>query len=138
MTNLYLRILALGAITGMRTMLGPALVAQEASRTVKLLLRALSAGELVGDKLPRMQSRLAPGQLFGRMVAGGAVGYVLCRRAQQSPWLGTALGAGAAFAGAQGGYHARKALGERLHIPDAAVAVAEDAFAVAVGGHFSR
>ncbi len=138
MTTLYTRIFALGAVSGMRTLLGPALAAEGASENVKLLFRLLSAGELVGDKLPKTPSRLAPGPLLGRAVSGGAVGYVLCRRAGQSPWLGTALGAGAAVLGAYGGYHARKALGETLHLPDAVVAVGEDALAIAVGRHFAQ
>ncbi len=138
MTNLYARIFALGAVTGLRCMLGPALVAEGAPGKSKLVFRVLAAGELAGDKLPRTISRLAPGPLLGRILAGGGVGWVLCRRAGQSPWLGMALGAGAAVAGAYSGYHARKTLGEKLHIPDAAVAVAEDAVAVAVGGHFAR
>jgi len=138
MTTLYTRIFALGAVSGMRTLLGPALAAEGASENVKLLFRLLSAGELVGDKLPKTPSRLAPGPLLGRAVSGGAVGYVLCRRAGQSPWLGTALGAGAAVLGAYGGYHARKALGETLHLPDAVVAVGDDALAIAVGRHFAQ
>lgn len=138
MTTLYTRVFALGAISGLRTMLGPALVAEGASGYAKLLFRLLLAGELVGDQLPKTPSRLDPGPLFGRAVAGGAVGYVLCRRAGQSPWLGVALGAGAALAGAYGGYHGRKLLGERLHIPDAVVALGEDALAVGIGRRFAR
>lgn len=138
MTNLYTRIFALGMVSGMRTMLGPALVAKGASDNVKLVFRVLSAGELVGDKLPKTPSRLAPGPLLGRAVSGGAVGYVLCRRAGQSPWLGVALGAGAAVLGAYGGCHARKALGESLHLPDAIVAVGEDALAIGIGRRFTR
>jgi uncharacterized membrane protein len=138
MTTLYTRIFALGAISGLRAMLGPALAAEGASDSVKLLFRVLSAGELIGDKLPKTPSRLDPGPLFGRAVAGAAVGYVLCRRAGQSPWLGTALGAGAALVGAYGGCHGRRLLGETLHIPDAVVAVGEDALAIGVGRHVSR
>lgn len=138
MTPIYTRIFALGAITGMRTMLGPAFVAEEASDNARRLFRVLAAGELVGDKLPRTPSRLEPLGLTGRMLSGAGVGYVLCRRAGRSPWLGMALGAGAALAGAYGGYHARKALGEVLHVPDAAIAVGEDALAYSVGRRFSR
>ncbi len=137
MTNLYLRIFALGAISGMRTMLGPALVAEQAPGNVNLLFRVLSAGELLGDKLPKTSSRLAPGPLIGRTISGAGVGYALCRRAGQSPWLGVALGAGAAVLGAYGGYHARKVLGERLHLPDPVVAVGEDALAIGIGRRFA-
>lgn len=131
---LYARIAALGAVCGMRSMLGPALAAQHgASRPARLFFGLLATGELVGDKLPRTPSRLAPGPLVGRIVSGAGVGFVLSRRAGRAPWPGIALGAGAAVAGAWGGSQARKALGPALHVPDAVVAVAEDALAYALG-----
>jgi len=138
MTDIYTRIFALGAVCGLRTMLGPALLAGQSSRTAQAVFGLLAVGEFVGDKMPGTPSRLQPLGLAGRTLSGAGVGYVLCRRAGQLPWLGTALGAGAALAGAFGGYHARKALGETLHIPDAVVAVGEDALAVGVGRRFAR
>lgn len=134
---LSLRIAALGAVCGLRSMLGPALVAEHASGPAKYLFRLAAPGEFIVDKLPRTPSRLAPGPLVGRALSGAGVAFVLCRRAGQSPWLGMMLGAGAALAGAWGGYHARKALGQALHIPDAVVAMGEDALAVAVGRRFA-
>jgi len=138
MTNIYTRIFALGAVCGMRTLLGPALVAREASKNAQAVFGLLAVGEFVGDKMPRTPSRFQPLGLAGRTLSGAGVGYVLCRRAGRSPWLGLALGACAALLGAYGGYHARKALGEALHIPDALVAVGEDALAVSIGRRFAR
>jgi len=136
MTNIYARVMALGAVCGLRSMLGPALVAQKASPKIRGLFRVLLVGELVADKLPTTPSRLLPGPLIGRMVSGGAVGYVLCRRSHGSPWAGVLLGAVAAVAGAYGGGYARRALGARLRVPDPAVALLEDALAFGVGRRF--
>ncbi len=137
MTNLYARVAALGAVCGLRTMLGPALVARGASPGLCGLFRVLSVGELVADKMPTMPSRLAPGPLLGRMISGGAVGYALCRRGGGSPWAGALLGAGAAVAGAYSGYHTRKALGARGRVPDPIAALLEDALALGVGRRFA-
>lgn len=136
MTNIYARVAALGMVCGLRSMLGPALVAQKASPKIRGLFRVLLVGELVADKLPTTPSRLLPGPLLGRAVAGGAVGYALCRRSHGSPWAGALLGAAAAVAGAFGGGYARRAIGTRLHVPDPAVALLEDALAFGVGWHF--
>lgn len=133
----YAQALALGFVSGLRTMLGPALVAEIAPPKVKLAFRLLSAGEFIADKLPKTPSRIDPGPLMGRAVAGAAVGYVVCKEAHQSVWFGALLGGAAALAGAFSGYYGRKALGERLHLPDPVVAVVEDALAVGLGWRFA-
>ena len=92
----YAQALALGFISGLRAMLGPAFVSEIAPPNVRLVFRLLSAGELVADKLPRTPSRIDPGPLVGRIVSGTAVGYVVCRRARQSIWVGILLGGAAA------------------------------------------
>ena len=132
----YAQALVLGFVSGMRAMLGPALVAGIAPPNVRLAFRLLAAGELVADKLPKTPSRIAPGPLAGRFLSGAAVGYVVCRHARQSVWVGALIGATAAVAGAYGGYHGRKALGETLHVPDPVIAVVEDALAVGLGRRF--
>lgn len=138
MTNLYTRIFALGAISGARSMLGPALVAGRASEGARTAFRLLSLGEMVGDKLPKTPSRLDVGPLIGRAAAGAGVGYVLCRRAGEEPWLGAALGTLAAMLGAYATYHARKTLGKTLHVPDALLAVGEDALMLSIGRRFAQ
>ncbi len=136
-TPAYARALALGAICGLRSMMGPALVAGKAPPVVKIAFRLLAVGEVIADKLPQIPSRLDPGPLTGRIVSGAAVGYVVCRESETPGWLGALLGGAAAVAGSYGGYYGRKALGERLHLPDPVIAVAEDALALAVGRRFA-
>lgn len=132
----YARSLALGFVCGLRSMLGPALVADLAPPPVRLLFRLLSAGEVIADKLPGIPSRIAPGPLAGRLVSGMAVGGVVCHAAGKSPLVGGLLGGAAALAGSYGGYYGRKALGTRLHLPDPVVALAEDALAAGLGRRF--
>ena len=128
--------LVLGFVSGLRSMLGPALVAEIAPPNVRLVFRLLTVGELIADKLPRTPNRIAPGPLAGRFLSGAAVGYVVFRHARQSVWVGALLGAGASMAGAYGGYHGRKALGETLRVPDPVIAVVEDALALGLGRRF--
>jgi uncharacterized membrane protein len=132
----YAQALGLGFVSGLRAALAPALVAEIAPPKVKLVFRLLSVGELIADKLPKTPSRIDPGPLTGRIVSGAAVGYVLCRHAGKSVWLGALLGGAAAVAGSYGGYYGRKMLGEKLHLPDPIVALAEDALGVGLGRYF--
>src|SRR5579875_3544279 len=100
-----LSVIALGSICGLRTMMGPALVAGIAPPGVRFALRLMAVGELIVDKLPATPSRIAPGPLAGRAVSGAVVGYVVCRNAKTSPWLGALLGGLAAVGGAYSGYY---------------------------------
>lgn len=133
MANVTSRAAALGAICGMRTMLGPAFAARMASPPVRLALRLMAAGELIVDKLPGTPSRLAPGPFVGRMLSGATVGYFTFREGKQPPWAGAAIGAASAAAGAVSGYYGRRALGKALHAPDPLIAVLEDLLALEIG-----
>lgn len=132
----YAQAAALGFVTGLRSLLGLAMIGETTPRPVRIAIRLLSVGELIADKMPKMGSRLAPISLSARILSGMVVGYVVCHEERRSPWLGALLGGIGALAGTYGGYHARKALDERLHLPDPVIAVAEDAFAVALGRRF--
>ncbi len=135
-TPAYGRALALGFICGLRCMMGPAMAAEMAPPIVRIGLRVLSVGELVGDKLPQTPNRTDPLPLIGRVVSGLGVGWSVCRKGSASPWVGALLGGVAALGGTYGGYYARKAIKERLNVPDTVVALAEDTLAIAIGRHF--
>jgi uncharacterized membrane protein len=142
----------LGALAGLRTFTPPSIVSQAARRNLLPLrhsplkflrsaasantFAALAAGELVGDKLPFMPSRLEPGGLAGRMATGALCGAAMVAASRNRNGgaiaTGAALGAVAAIAGAFAGYHLRRQLGQKLDIPDPAIAVIEDM--VALGG----
>ncbi|GIH68597.1 hypothetical protein [Sphaerimonospora thailandensis] len=107
----------------------------------KLLIGA-GAAEFVADKLPWTQSRLAPRiqwstldtGLFGRValvaLAGAALGSEY--GGKYSVAKGALFAALGAILGNLGGYYFRTAADEATGLPDPAVAVIEDAAAVAL------
>jgi len=150
MPKTYLQAACLGVIAGMRSMGAPALVSDHLARTQSPTLeqtplrwlgtakaakvtKFLAAGEIVGDKLPFTPSRIAPGPLFGRVVSGGLCGVALCSAGGKRADLGAVLGVAGALAGAYGFYHLRRALGQKLPVPDPVLGAAEDVLAYGVG-----
>jgi uncharacterized membrane protein len=136
----------LGAVSGLRTMQALAWVSRDLSsrrvrrgasgleralarRDVALVLRGLASGELAVDKLPGIPARIEVPPLLGRALAGGVVGSVAAGPHREA--LGGAVGAGAAVVGAFTGWFLRREFGRVTHMPDLAVALLEDALAVA-------
>jgi uncharacterized membrane protein len=148
------RTLALGAISGLRAASGPAFVGRAASRGdmdlgdtplaflgSPLLSKALTIaqlGEIVGDKLPATPSRTALPPLFGRAASGGLVGAAAFISDGRSATTGAALGSFAAVVAAFAGEKLRAIVGRKIGLPDAVVAVAEDAVVLLVGFRASR
>ena len=144
--------LGLGAISGLRSMSGPASVSRAtrdgrisvegtrlaflASPRVAAVLTIFQAGELVGDKLPFTPSRTALPPLLGRAAAGALVGAAVSEG--ERPVANALLGAGAAVAAAFAGENLRAALGSRTGLPDPPLAVAEDAVVLVVGARLLR
>ena len=115
-----------GFACGLRTFSAPLALALRGrldGTPVRVGLACAAGGELVGDKLPSVPSRTAPGPLALRIAAGGFCGHVLAGRP------GLAAGAAGAAAGSFAGRRARGLLTERTGRPDAVFAVAEDALA---------
>ena len=129
----------LGAATGSRGQLGLAAVVVRSDSSLPSIFRrpwtrrvlvAAAAGELVVDKLPTTPSRLEPPGLIGRLVMG-ALAAGLFAQTRQAPWLpSAAIGAASAAVAAKVGHDVRARLAQ--HAPDPAVAVAEDALALAL------
>ncbi len=134
------RCFLLGAATGGRSTSGIAALAWTAGRQDPAWLRspvtrvvsALAAsGELVGDKLPQAPSRLQPAALGGRLVSGGASGWLLSGRRGANPLVGAAAGVAGAVAGSFAGARWRGVAAERFG-RDLPGALLEDAKVVAV------
>lgn len=89
--------------------------------------------ELVVDKLPSTPNRTAIPGLIGRSLLGGLSGAAVATAGGQAMALGAALGAAGGIAGAFAGYEARRRLVRALAVPDLAVALLEDAVAIAGG-----
>ena len=137
----------LGLVTGLRSMTPIAMVSRElsdrrrlprhASRLeewlardmVAVTLSALALGEILADKLPAIPARVSPGPLVGRGVLGGVVGALAADVDERA--LGAVVGAAAAVVGAWAGWFLRREAVRATMLPDAALALGEDALAVA-------
>ena len=99
--------------------------------TGAVIVTILALGELIGDKLPKIPSRIEAAPLGGRMITAALSGAALCVTAGRPWWLGVVVAAISAIGGAFAGYHARRALTKRLRIPDLIVALLEDLVTIA-------
>lgn len=144
----WTRALGLGATTGLRSMLGPALLSYAASRSglkdiedtpfavlaspgAAKMLALLAIGEAVADKTPVIPSRTSAPVLIQRAAFGAAVGAALYTAHNLDGKTGAFLGTAAAVAGALAGQGFRQAssqAGASL-LP----ALAEDALALGLG-----
>jgi uncharacterized membrane protein len=129
----------LGAASGLRSQLGVAFLVARSDASLPPILRqpwakrfleTAAAGELVVDKLPTTPSRLAmPG--FVVRPAMGALAAGLFAHSRRAPWpSAAAIGASSAAVAAKVGHDARSRLAR--HAPAPAVAVVEDALAIAL------
>jgi uncharacterized membrane protein len=139
--------LLLGGLTGLRSLTPPAVVCWAArlgwlnfagtklafvNRPVTLVvLTLLAVIELIADKLPKTPARTAPLGLIARMVFGCLCGIALATNAGGNLLVPAIVGVGGALIGTFAGYKTRHALVMWTHVPDFAVALAEDVIAVA-------
>jgi uncharacterized membrane protein len=148
------RVLALGAISGLRSFSGPAFVTRAAShgkldldgtaldflgsKRLSHALMLMALGELVGDKLSITPSRTSPPVLLWRAASGGLVGGASFASDGRRTTTGAALGSSAAIAAAIAGEWLRALAGRKSGLPDPLVALAEDAVVLLVGFRSSR
>ncbi len=148
--NPFLAAAGLGMIAGMRSMSAPAQISAYFARhpsdrlaasplrwlgspTTALVLTIMALGEVGADKLPFVPARIDPGPLAARGVSGALAGGAVCIAEGESAPLGALVGALAAVASSFAFYHLRKSLGEKLPVPDAALASVEDALVLGIG-----
>jgi uncharacterized membrane protein len=143
------RALGLGAISGLRSLSGPAFVSRAASRgdldldgTVFAFLGSprifkalvlMELGELIGDKLPAIPSRTSPPPLLGRAASGALVGAAVFVSEGHRATIGAALGSIAAMTAGFAGERLRALAVEKTGLPDPVIALAEDAAVLLVG-----
>ena len=144
-----LRAVGLGAISGLRSLSGPAFVSLAASRgemnldgtflallgspRLSKALLLMELGELAGDKLPVAPSRTTLLPLLGRATAGGLVGAASFVSGGRRATTGIVLGSSAAIVAALAGERLRALTVEKTRVPGPVVALAEDALVVLVG-----
>ena len=85
--------LVLGALTGMRSMSGPAILAAGRGGVLPRLALTLAAGEMVADKTEAIGDRIDPLPLGGRAAMGALVGGIIAHDRRGNRVLGAALGA---------------------------------------------
>lgn len=146
----FARAAVMGAITGLRSLIGAALLSNDISHRHNLVLKGtalaplandkvskalsvLSAGEIVADKLPNIPSRIQPGPLIGRALFGALAGAAVFAEERKPVAAGAAVGAAAAVAAAFGAYYLRRWLNEEVGLPDTVIALGEDALALTLG-----
>jgi uncharacterized membrane protein len=141
----------LGCVDGLRSLTAPAVVCWAAhfgwlhfggtrlafieGPVTLAVFTLLAVVELVVDKLPKTPPRTAPLGLATRIAMGGACGAALATSAGVSLLPAAVIASIGAVVGAFGGYRIRHALVAQAHLPDFAVAIVEDAVAIA-GGFF--
>lgn len=135
-TTAYLKAFGIGAVAGLRAMTAPAATLAARSSPWTGAGRLLAFGEYVGDKLPGVPSRLSPPALAARLVSGGWCGGIVASRLDASRAVGIICGVAGALGGAWAGYTVRAYLSKSRGVPDAALALAEDALA-AWGGRLA-
>ena len=143
----YVSAAGIGAVSGLRSMAGPAIVA-EAAGSHRINLRGtplswlgsdhamrtsalLAVGELIADKFPSAPDRLNSASLIARATSGAVCGYAICRRERpdREKWGSALVGAAAALAASWIGSTFRK----NTKLPKFAAALAEDAVAMTAG-----
>ncbi|WIX02894.1 DUF4126 family protein [Stutzerimonas balearica] len=148
-SNVLLAALAIGAVTGMRSLLAPTLVSRalserddlhgagEAARLLtsdaaQAVLPVLAAGELAGDKLPFAPDRtIAPSLLF-RALSAGVSAAALAGVRREPALLPALLGAAAALVSSRVGLRLRKPHQPRP-VANAALGMLEDGLAFGLG-----
>jgi hypothetical protein len=131
-SSLMVDALSLGALTGLRSMAGPAALAQPHGGRLSGLTGALALGEMILDKTSVVGNRIDAGPLAGRAIIGALVGGLSAKDGHASRVLGGALGASAAIVAAHTAFRART----RSPLPNALNGVLEDALVASLIGWF--
>jgi uncharacterized membrane protein len=146
--QVYTGAAVMGVAAGMRSMASPAIVSQLAKSgltppgqasgffhrpaTAKTMA-FLAVGEMIADKLPFMPKRTDAPALVTRAISGAVSGAAICSSKKRSVIAGALLGAIGAVGATYGAYKLRKWAGERFDLPDAVIAIAEDALVAGCG-----
>lgn len=123
------RTLALGAMTGMRSMAGPTALALERGGALRAVMPVMALGEMIADKTPAIGDRTDPLPLAGRAILGAVVGGLVARDHHQNLVIGSLVGAATAIAGAHLAHYVR----QRLPLPGALAGAFEDAIVLGLG-----
>lgn len=127
------RIVALGALTGMRSMAGLAVLASSSDGLARPITALAATGEMIADKTPFVGNRIDALPLTGRILIGALVGALIARENDQNALLGGMLGSASALVAAHLAYQARK----RLPASSLTGGLLEDGLVVAIGSRYA-
>jgi uncharacterized membrane protein len=127
------KIVALGALTGIRSMAGVATLAWPHRGLAQPVLALAAASEMIADKTPFVGDRIEPLPLGGRAVIGAGIGALIARQHAQNAVLGAMIGASTAVVVAHLAYHARK----RLPLSSVAGGLLEDSLVIAIARRYA-
>jgi hypothetical protein len=126
--------LTLGAMSGIRSTAGPAVLAAQDGGPLRELMAVLAAGEMIVDKTSFVGNRIDLFPLAGRALMGALVGSLFARRERTSIMLAAASGATAAIVAA----HLAFRLRQRLPFSNAVNGLLEDVVVIGVAAMYRR
>jgi uncharacterized membrane protein len=132
-TGFLRKTLALGALTGMRSMAGPAALAFRDNSVLKPVVGVLAAAELIADKTSFVGNRIDAAPLAGRAVLGALVGGIVAHEEHGNIAFGGLMGAAAAIVAAHLAFAARR----RLAGSSMAGGFVEDALVLGLGAMYA-
>jgi uncharacterized membrane protein len=128
------RVLALGTVTGMRSMAGAATLAAQRGGFVRGATAILAIGEMIADKTAVAGNRTDAGPQTGRAVMGALVGAFVAHEDGEPIWLGALVGAGTAVAATHLSYQWRT----RVPLPITLAGLLEDAIVIGAGTLYAK
>jgi uncharacterized membrane protein len=123
------RVLALGTVTGMRSMAGAATLAAQRGGFVRGATAILAIGEMIADKTSLVGNRTDPAPQTGRALIGALLGGLVAHEDGEPGWLGALVGAGAAVAATHLSYQWRT----RVPLRGTVAGLLEDAVVIGAG-----
>jgi uncharacterized membrane protein len=123
------RSVAVGAMTGMRSMSGLAFLTWRHGGALARVFAMMAVGEMVVDKMPGVGDRTEALPLTGRLVLGACAGGYVARTSRTGMVAGAVLGAASALITAHLGTQARK----HLNFSNGVGGLLEDVLVVALG-----
>ena len=128
------RAMKLAVVTGLKCMMGPALVSVAHNRPERRGLVAAALGEMVFDKLPFVPNRSSLPLLLPRAIAGYWVTKQVMEREGIDDPMAAPIGAAVAAGTATFAPMLRNLLSHVLGIPNPVLGLAEDYLALKLGG----
>ena len=124
--NALRRTMAVGALSGMRSLAGPMAVARSCGGSLAGVFAVLGGAEMIADKTSLVGDRIDPLPLAGRAAMGGLAGAYIAHTYRENLLAGGLLGAASAVAVAHLAFQIRK----RLPVSNVAGGALEDAVVI--------